>query len=124
MARLACLDPDESTVKGQMFNVSYDNYKILDLAYEVRDALGGIDVKIEVDQSKRKDRSYRISVDKIQNVLGFKYSVSVAEFVATMVERIREWGYTDFSHPRYYNINWMMLLTEVESNLKKMGGLF
>ena len=124
MAHLACLDPDENMVKGQIFNVSYDNYKILDLAYEVREALEGIDVEIQVDHSERKDRSYRVSTDKIQKVLGFKHSVSVPESVANMVEKIQEWGYMDFSHPRYYNINWMMLLTEVESNLKKMGGVF
>ena len=123
-AHIACLEADESTVKGNIFNVSYDNYKILDLAYEVRDALEGIDVEIQVDQSKRRDRSYRASTDKIERVLGFKHSVSVAESVARMAERIRECGYTDFSHPRYYNINWMMLLTEVESNLKKMGAVF
>jgi len=29
-----------------------------------------------------------------------------------MVQEIRHWGYTDFSNPRYYNIDWMKLLEE------------
>lgn len=126
-AHIACLEAPEEKVRGEIFNLSFKNYRVLELAHWVEKVykdLGLGEIKIEVDYTERKDRSYRISAKKISDVLGFTPTVSVADSIKTMIENIKKWGYTDFYHPRYYNISWMMLLSEMEKILKTMGKIF
>jgi len=102
-------------VRGEIFNVSAGNFRISELALRVQQALAdlGIKVELDVDFGYRLVRSYRVSAEKIERVLGFQPRVSVEESVARMVREIEAHGFTDFSHPRYYNIEWMRLLEEV-----------
>jgi hypothetical protein len=41
-----------------------------------------------------------------------------------MVKMIQKNGYTDYLNPKYYNIQWLMLLSEMEGRLKRMGSVF
>src|SRR5262249_51308350 len=69
--------PDEK-VHGKIFNVVGKNYRILELAHWVREALkGDRKVEIEVDYSNQKTRSYRVSGERIQQTLGVKPLVPV-----------------------------------------------
>lgn len=114
-------------VRAQIFNVSYENYQILDLAHRTRYALGemGINTNVDVDYSPDKiDRSYRISNKKIEEVLGFRHRVSVEQSVQDMVKKIKENHQDDFGNPVYYNIRWMELLKNMEDRIKAMGSVF
>ncbi|MBI3961572.1 MAG: SDR family oxidoreductase [Deinococcus sp.] len=124
-AHIACLEAPEEKVRGQIFNLSYRNYRILELAHYVEYALRDrVQVTINVDYAERQARSYRISSYEIERVLGFKHQVSVADSAADMLQRIEEYKLTDFGNPRYYNIQWMTLLDEMEKNLKRIGRVF
>ncbi len=126
-AYIACLEAPEEKVCGQIFNLSFKNYRMLELAHWIEKVMkeqGLGEIKIEVDYSEKKDRSYRVSAKKISDILGFTPTVSVEESVGQMIKKIKASGYTDFYHPRYYNISWMTLLSEMEKNLKKMGKIF
>jgi nucleoside-diphosphate-sugar epimerase len=113
-AYVTAIEADADLVGGQVFNLTAGNFRISELALRVREALvsSGVEVDLNVDQSYRLIRSYRISDERIRRVLGFQPMVSVEESVSHMVAEIRRRGYTDFSHPRYYNIEWMKLLEE------------
>ena len=54
-------------------------------------------------------------------MLGFSPRVSVEASVARMVREIRSRGLTDFSHPRYYNIEWMKALEEAARIVRRHG---
>jgi len=125
-AYLVCLEASEDKVKSQIFNVSYDNYRISELAYRVREALEdiGIKIEIEVDYAPLNVRSYRVSTKKIESALGFHATSSVENSVKNMVRMINKCNYTDFLNPRYYNIQWMTLLEVVEKILKISGSIF
>ena len=41
-----------------------------------------------------------------------------------MVKMIHQHGQTDFYSPKYYNIAWMTLLSEMEDTIKRIGGVF
>lgn len=124
-AHICCVEAPEEKVRGQIFNLSFKNYRVLELAHWVREALKDrMMLDIEVDYSHFKARSYRVSAQKIETVLGFKPIVAVKESVIKMVEKIHEYGYTDFLHPRYYNIEWMTLLSQMEETLAKIGSVF
>jgi nucleoside-diphosphate-sugar epimerase len=122
-AYVTALESDADLIRGEIFNLSAANFRISELALRVRDALSDMDVpaRLEVDYTYRLHRSYRISSEKVVRVLGFRPQVTVEESVKNMVKEIRRHGYTDFSHPRYYNIEWMKLLEETVGIVARHG---
>ncbi|HXH07153.1 MAG TPA: NAD(P)-dependent oxidoreductase [Vicinamibacterales bacterium] len=125
-AYIACLEADESRVRGQIFNLAHRNVRISELALRVREALKevGILAEIRTEYTYRGVRSYRVRSDKIEKALGFRALVPIEESVKDMVARIREYGYTDFDNPRYYNIRWMRTLEEAERVIRVTGSIF
>jgi len=126
-AHIIAIEADSKDVAGQIFNLVYKNYRVLELAHWVQKALRelkGMNPEIEVDYSPRKDRSYRISGEKIKKVLNWEPKVSVEESLKNMIKKIDEYGYTDYMHPKYYNIEWMKLLNDVVELQKKVKRIF
>ena len=125
-AYVACLEAGESLVRGQVFNVAFQNVRISELALRVRTAMRamGIDVDIVPDYGYRGVRSYRVSARKIHQVLGFTAKVDIEEAVCEMVTGIRRYHFEDFDHPRYYNIRWMQFLEEAERAVAVTGSVF
>jgi nucleoside-diphosphate-sugar epimerase len=125
-AYILAIQADEQKVKEQIFNVSRRNFRISELALRVREALRqvGVDAEIRADYGYKGVRSYRVSTQKIEQVLGFRPKVTVEESVVDMVEKIRSYGYTDFDNPRYYNIHWMRLLEEAQQIIRITGSVF
>ncbi|MBA3552362.1 MAG: SDR family oxidoreductase [Actinobacteria bacterium] len=122
-AYVMALDSDADLIRGQIFNLSAGNFRISELALRVQRALQdlGVQAELDVDFSYRLVRSYRVSGDKILKTLGFQPRVTVEESVAHMVEQIERHGFTDFSHPRYYNIEWMKLLESAVETVSTHG---
>src|SRR5262249_12824730 len=108
----ACIDAPDDKVHGRTFNVVGKNYRVLELAHWVREALRTIrQVEIEVAYSSHKTRSYRVSGQRIETELGVKSTVGVKESVEHMVKMLEQnGGPMETFHPRYYNIEWMTLL--------------
>ncbi len=125
-AYVACLQADLNLVGNQTFNLSFKNYRILELAHWVRKVFRefGVDIDIEVEYGSTKGRSYRVSTKKIERELGFKPSVSVEEAVKIMVSKINSGVNTDFNNPKYYNIQWVELLTFAERIIRETGSIF
>lgn len=122
---IACVEAPDDTIHGKIFNVVGKNYRILELAHWVREALKPVKkVEIEVDYTTYKTRSYRVSGERIQTVLGVKPLVGVKESVEHMLRKIDEHNQMDLYNPRYYNIEWMTLLSDMEQTLKRIGGVF
>ncbi len=124
-AYVICLQADLNIVGGQIFNLSYKNYRILELAHWVRKVFreNGMDVDIEVEYGSTKGRSYRVSTKKTERVLGFHPQVSVEDAIQVMVSKIQSGVHADFHNPRYYNIQWVELLCEAEKIIKSTGSI-
>jgi nucleoside-diphosphate-sugar epimerase len=122
-AHIRCIEAEPDKIRGEIFNLVYRNYRILELAHRVRKALGeiGVEVEVDVNYDQEDNRSYRTSGEKLTRVLGFTPSVSVEEGVKEIVDVLRSGKYRDFDHPVYYNMRWMELLVEVEDRLSKTG---
>lgn len=125
-AYLLCLAAEEEPVRGQIFNIVLNNFRISELALRVQQALelAGVRVAIHSDNDYSGVRSYRISGEKIRQQLGFEPTLTVEQSVRDMVERIRAAGFTDFDNPRYYNIRWLLLLEEASRIVGHTGYLF
>ena len=123
-AHITCMEADKELVRGQIFNVASSNYQVMDLAHRVKYALKDIkDLLVNVDYKEdRVDRSYRISGKKLEEMLGFRYLVSVGDSAKDMAERIEGGEFPDLNDPKYYNIKWIELLSDMHERLEEMGG--
>jgi nucleoside-diphosphate-sugar epimerase len=125
-AYVALLEAEEPLVRGQVFNLAGRNMRISEVALRVREALRplGLAIDLRPGYSPAPVRSYRVSSEKARRVLGIEPKVTVEEAAADMVARIRGAGYTNFEHPRYFNIRWLQLLEEAQAALAVTGSLF
>lgn len=122
---LACIQADPQVAGGQIFNLAHKNYRILELAHWVKKALEGIaDVDIQVEYGSQTARDYRVSTRKIERVLGFRTRVSVEESARLMAKKIQAGVHADFHNPRYYNMQWLEWLVQMEAHLKRLGSIF
>ena len=125
-AYIAALEAPEKKVRGEIFNISYRNFRISEVALRVREALRDADVQTDIrpDYSYKGVRNYRVSSEKSQQTLQVTPQVSIEESVVNIVEKIREYGYTDFDNPKYYNIRWMRTLEEAHQIIQVTGSVF
>jgi nucleoside-diphosphate-sugar epimerase len=122
-AYITALECDPEVIRGQVFNLAAGNFRISELALQAQVAFTelGIPVELAIEDSERLVRSYRISSEKVLRALDFRARVSVGDSVKRMVTEVRRRGFTDFSHPRYYNIEWMRLLEEAVDIVARHG---
>ena len=114
-AHIAALEAPEERVRGEIFNILNDNYQIRQLAMLVAGSaqLFGHPVALEEAPLPAFVRDYRCSARKAEDRLGFRAEVTPLQSIAEMLDRVRQDGYADFTHPRFYNIDWMTLLADV-----------
>lgn len=124
-AHIVCLQAPADKVRGEIFNVVQDNYQIRALAMMVAGTLRleNRDVRLEEVPPPPRVRDYRCSRDKMTRVVGFTPQVTVLASIANMLTCIARDGFTQFDHPRYYNISWMELLSEVHENLSPFASV-
>ena len=125
-AYILCLTADKKLLHNEVFNLVSGNYRVSELALRVRNALAeaGVPCELRSDYRYQGVRSYRVSGKKFQQRLDFQPTVTVEESVKDLVDKIRQWGYTDFDNPRYHNIRWMKLLEEANVIIKITGSVF
>ncbi|MFH1347164.1 MAG: SDR family oxidoreductase [Candidatus Margulisiibacteriota bacterium] len=124
-AHITAMKADNDKVRGEVFNLVRKNFRILELGHWIREIIKPLKkVEIEVLFGSKESRSYRVSGEKLKNVLSFEPKYSVENAVKDIWEILRSGRYTDFSNPIYYNIEWMKLLVDMEQKLKLIGKVF
>jgi nucleoside-diphosphate-sugar epimerase len=119
-AMIAALEAPAEPVRGEIFNVLHSNYQIRELAMLVAGSvqLLGRTVTLEQVPSPPLVRNYECSNAKIARVLGFHPRRSVVEAVADMLDRLDVDNPAALTDPRYYNIRWLELLSEVSPRVQ------
>ena len=118
--QIACLEAPPEDVSGQIFNVVQDNYQIRELAMLVAGSVG-LDrghVSLTTAPEPPLVRNYRCTSEKLYQTLGMKPTRTVLQSVDQMVEVFSKLDPVKFAHPRYYNLEWMVLLKEVFPSLR------
>jgi nucleoside-diphosphate-sugar epimerase len=118
-AMIAVFEAPAATVRGELFNVLHSNYQIRELAMLVAGSvqLLGRSVALEEVPSPALVRNYECTNAKLARVLGFTPSRSVVEAVADLLARLSGSDPASLTDPRYYNIRWLELLSEVKPRL-------
>ena len=124
-AYVLLVEADESLVRGEIFNLCYQNLRISELALRVREALRGLGIAVDLrpDYQHGGVRNYRVSGAKIARVLNFRPKVSIDEAVAELVEQAQRARGTDFENPRYYNIRWLERLEKAWKTAGRPGSV-
>lgn len=100
--------PDEA-IDGKIFNVGYENYKVIEIAEMVRKVVGQ---QVEIATTPTDDnRSYHVSSQKIKHELGFVAQHSVEDAVRDLVAAFQAGKIPNsMTDIRYYNIKTMQHL--------------
>lgn len=106
-------------VAGKLFNVVQDNYQVKDLARTVAAGVEPIVGQIELTSAPAtgRKRDYRCSNARLTEATGWTPSRTPTDSVAGVLEHIGKIDGQEMLHPRYYNLRWMQLLTEVRESL-------
>ena len=91
---------------GEVFNAGLQNLKISEIANIVKRVVEDRKKeKVELNFVHSDDiRSYRITSDKIQNVLGFKFNFSIEDAVKELCDNFENGNLTDTLNSKYLNI--------------------
>lgn len=96
------LEYDSSKINGEVFNVSYDNYKIKIVAELVKNLTG-----CEINYKDITDpRSYSLSTKKVKSTLKFQPNYTIEDAAKELLQCFKE-GKIDRNDIRNYNIKLM-----------------
>lgn len=104
---LNLLKQPHEKINGQIFNAGYENHTVDQLAFMVKEAVGP---DVEIVRSVADDnRSYHVSSQKIERVIGFKPKHTIQEAVQDL-KKAFDAGLLPKSmeDDRYYNIKTML----------------
>ena len=125
-AYILALTAEAEKVRGQIFNVVYQNCRISEIGLRVRDALRSVKVEcdVRVDYGYRGVRNYRVSGKKIDRVLGFRPKIGIEESAIDMAKKIQTQDREELLHPKHYNIRWMQTLEQAKQVIDVTGSVF
>jgi nucleoside-diphosphate-sugar epimerase len=114
-AMIAAYEAPSEKVRGEIFNVLHSNYQIRELAMLVAGSvqLLGRSVTLEEQPAPRLTRDYECSNTKLASRLGFQPSRSVVEAIEGILAAIDVEDAAMLTDPRFYNIRWLELLSEL-----------
>lgn len=101
-----CLISDDNKINGKIFNVGFENYKVLELANMVKK---NFTKNVELKISKTDDnRSYHISSEKIKNELNFMPNFTIEEAIVDLIHHFEGNNFKNsLSNEMYFNIKRM-----------------
>ena len=90
---------------GEIFNVGSNNmnYRIYDLAKKINKVIPH--AKIEHINNKEDSRNYRVSFDKIRNIIGFSCSKKMEDGIIEIKKALENDLITNYKDPKYNNYN-------------------
>jgi nucleoside-diphosphate-sugar epimerase len=114
-AMIAVMEAPADLVRGEIFNVLHSNYQIRELAMLVAGSVQLLSrqVMLREEPAPKLTRDYECSNTKLASRLGFQPSRSVVEAIDGILASLDLEDKTMLSDPRFYNIRWLELLSEL-----------
>jgi len=98
----AALNAPLERVSGEIFNLGDTrlNYKLAEVAREIRQAFPATQVKYISNEDRR---TYRVNFEKIRKALDYRCTVSLREGIEELRKALEEGLISDYNDPRYNN---------------------
>jgi nucleoside-diphosphate-sugar epimerase len=121
-AILLFLEAPVAVIGGEIFNVGSNNmnYRISDLGDKIKKIIPG--TKIEHISDQEDPRNYKVSFNKIRNMIGFSCRKKLEDGIIEIKQSIDNGLITDYKDPKYSNYQLLKELDlEQDSFLFKIG---
>ncbi len=132
-AHVAVLEAPVGMVRGEVFDVVWDNLRVKELAVMLRSVFAlEYDRTVRIEKSEdgpKIVRNYRVSGEKFRRVLDFEFKGCIEKYVRAFMARYAMgdvcWSSAEeMLHPRFYNISWMTILDEIFHEQKAYGRIY
>ncbi|HYM15499.1 MAG TPA: SDR family oxidoreductase [Dehalococcoidia bacterium] len=125
-AHVVAMDAPAEKVAGRIFNVVQDNYQVRDLARVVARAVEPIVGPIEITSvpATGRKRDYRCTNERLTAATGWTPARTPCDSIESILPHVKLIDRQEMLHPRYYNLRWMQLLTEVHESQKSYSRVF
>ncbi len=101
----AVINADEKKVNGEIFNVGFRNQSVNELAKDVKEVIGNVEITKSISDD---NRSYHVSSQKIKDILGFETQYTVKDAVRDLKEAFQKKILTNtFDNEMFFNIKRM-----------------
>ncbi len=119
-ALLSVLDAPKELVNGEIFNVGSSdlNFQIKQLAQFVLDVIPN--VKIHTIPDDPDKRTYNVSFDKINKVLGYKTKIQVHEGIVEIKQALEK-GILNPDDPTCYTLQWYKSLISWDQKIRELS---
>ena len=107
------LNAPSGKIRGEIFNLSHKNYRVLEMAHWIAEVLEqryGVEIRVKRDRSNDTGaRSYFVGGDKIASALGFRAERGIAQAVTAIWDALErgDFGPEPERDPRFFNIRWL-----------------
>jgi len=91
-----------------IFNLSLDNFKIIDIANSIKNHFPGLEILIE-DIPFQDTRNYRVDNSKSLNLLNFKADILLLDGIKEIKKLLIETRIKDINNPRYTNQKYLQI---------------
>ena len=91
-----------------IFNLSLDNFKIIDIANAIKDHFPNLEILIE-DIPFQDTRNYRVDNSKSLNLLNFKADILLLNGIKEIKKLLMETRIKDINNPRYTNQKYLQI---------------
>ena len=91
-----------------VFNLSLDNFKIIEIANSIKAHFPGLEILIE-DIPFQDTRNYRVNNSKSLNLLNFKADISLLDGIIEIKRLLLETRIKDINNPRYTNQKYLQI---------------
>lgn len=98
-AYIRCLRTPLDKVRGEIFNVLSENYKIIDVGRKINSVFP--QAKLEVNLRKTDNRDYNVSFDKISRILNFQPKKEMTDGVVEIKKAIEKGLIKNLEDPKY-----------------------
>ena len=119
-AFMLCLEAPREKVFGEVFNVGNSdlNYQIKQLAQFVLDVIPNVTIHTIPDDPDR--RTYNVSFEKIEKVLGFRTKIQVHEGIVEIKQAL-ERGILNPNDPTSYTLQWYKSLLSWDERIRELS---
>lgn len=100
MAFKTLVEADEGRIDREAFNICVESINMIELAHKITGVIP--DSKAEFVTTKEDDRNYKVSSEKIKQLLGFECRYSVSEGISMLADWVRE-NRPEYGDPIYHN---------------------
>jgi len=102
---LTILEAPDELVSNEIFNVgsNLQNSQMKDLGVLVEEAIQGS--KLELVTKNEDERNYRVSFDKIFNLLGYRTNKTIVDGIKEMADNLTNGEINDYKDKIYYNVH-------------------